>query len=179
MKHTEILKFWFEEVNSSQWWVKDEKFDKLIVDRFSGVHSKAIRCELFKWRETAGGRLAEIIILDQFSRNMFRNYPLSFAYDSLSMVLSQEAISVGADCKLEPLQRHFLYMPFIHSESLEIHEIAIKLIEKSGIHKLLDYEIKHRNIIQRFGRYPHRNKILGRVSTAEEIQFLKTPGSGF
>ncbi len=179
MKHTEILKFWFEEIDSSQWWAKDEKFDKLIVDRFSDIHSKAIRCELFEWRQTAGGRLAEIIILDQFSRNMFRNSALSFANDSLSLALAQEAISVGEDYILEPLQRHFLYIPFIHSESLEIHEIAIKLIEKSGIHKLLDYEIKHRDIIQRFGRYPHRNKILGRVSTAEEIEFLKTPGSGF
>lgn len=179
MKHTEILKYWFEEIDSSQWWAKDEKFDNLIVDRFSDIHSKAIRCELFEWRQTAGGRLAEIIILDQFSRNMFRNSALSFANDSLSLALAQEAISVGEDCKLEPLQRHFLYIPFIHSESLGIHEIAIKLIEKSGIHKLLDYEIKHKDIIQKFGRYPHRNKILGRVSTAEEIEFLKTPGSGF
>ena len=95
------------------------------------------------------------------------------------MVLSQEAVFVGEDSKLEPFQRHLLYMLFIHSESLEIHKIVINLIEKSGIHKLIDYEIKHRDIIQRFGRYPHRNKILGRVSTAEEIEFLKTPGSGF
>lgn len=179
MKHTEILKFWFEEIDSSQWWAKDKKLDKLIVDRFSDIHSKAIRCELFEWRQTTGGRLAEIIVLDQFSRNMFRNSALSFAYDSLSLLLSQEAITVGEDCKLESLQQHFLYMPFIHSESLEIHEIAIKLIEKNGIQKLLDYKIRHRDIIQRFGRYPHRNKILGRASTAEEIEFLKMPGSSF
>ena len=179
MKHTEILKFWFEEIDSSQWWAKDEKFDKLIVNRFSDIHSKAIRCELFEWRQTADGRLAEIIVLDQFSRNMFRSSTLSFTNDSLSLALSQQAVSIGEDLKLEPLQLHFLYMPFIHSESLEIHKIAIKLIEKSGLHKLLEYEIKHRNIIQRFGRYPHRNKILGRTSTTEEIKFLKTPGSGF
>ena len=179
MKHTEILEFWFEKIDSSQWWKKDKKFDKLIVDRFSDIHSKAIRCELFEWRQTVDGRLAEIIVLDQFSRNMFRDSALSFANDSLSLVLSQEVISVGEDCKLKPLYRHFLYMPFIHSESLEIHDIAIKLIKKSGVHNLLDYEIEHRDIIQRFGRYPHRNKILGRVSTAEEIEFLKIPSSSF
>ena len=179
MKHTEILKFWFEEIDSSQWWAKDKKFDKLIIDRFSNIHSKAIRCELFEWRQTANGRLAEIIILDQFSRNMFRGSALSFAYDSLSLSLSQEAISTGDDCRLEPLQRHFIYMPFVHSESLKIHEFAIKLIEKSGISKLLEYEIKHKNIIKKFGRYPHRNSILGRESTTEEIKFLRKPGSGF
>ena len=179
MEHTEILKFWFEEIESSRWWAKDEKFDSLIIDRFSTIHSKAIRCELFEWRQTADGRLAEIIILDQFSRNMFRNSALSFAYDSLSLLLAQEAISARDDCKLEPLQRHFFYMPFIHSESFEIHKIAIKLIENSGIQKLLEYEIMHKNIIERFGRYPHRNKVLGRASTVEEVEFLKTPGSSF
>ena len=153
MEHTEILKFWFEETKSSRWWTKDEEFDRLIIDRFSNVHSKAIKCELFEWRQTADGRLAEIIILDQFSRNMFRNSALSFAYDSLSLLLAQEAISARDDFKLEPLKRHFIYMPFIHSESLEIHKTAIKIVENSGIQKLLEYEIKHKNIIMRFGRY--------------------------
>lgn len=171
-KHTEILKFWFEEISSSQWWAKDEKFDKLIVDQFSDVHSKAIRCELFEWRQTTDGRLAEIIVLDQFSRNMFRESALSFAYDPLALALSQEAVSVGADCKLNPSQRHFLYMPFMHSESLEIHEIAMELFRKSGNQDHLNFEIKHRDIIQKFGRYPHRNKILGRVSTEDEVIFL-------
>ena len=179
MKHTEILQFWFDEINSSQWWTKDEQFDRLIIERFAGVHSKAVQCELFEWRQTADGRLAEIIVLDQFSRNMFRGSALSFTYDSLALALSQEAISVGADHKLNSSQRHFLYMPFMHSESLEIHEIAIELFKKSGNQDHLNYEIKHRNIIQEFGRYPHRNKILGRVSTAEEIKFLKNPDSGF
>lgn len=179
MIHTEILQFWFDEINSSQWWAKDEKFDKLIIERFAGVHSKAVQCELFEWRKTADGRLAEIIILDQFSRNMFRDSALSFAYDPLALALSQEAISVEADYKLNSSQRHFLYMPFMHSESLEIHEIAVELFKKSGNQDHLNYEIKHRNIIQKFGRYPHRNKILGRVSTAEEIEFLKNPDSGF
>ena len=182
MKHAEILKFWFDEIDSSQWWVKDKKFDRLIVDRFAQVHSKAIRCELSEWRQTAEGRLAEVIVLDQFSRNMFRDSALSFAYDSLALALSQEAISVGADCKLNLSQRHFLYMPFMHSESLKIHEVAMELFGKNRKitnQDQLNFEIKHRDIIQKFGRYPHRNKILGRVSTADEIEFLKNPDFGF
>lgn len=179
MKHTEILKFWFEEIDSSQWWLKDEMLDKRIVDRFSDIHSKAIRCELFKWRQTADGRLAEIIVLDQFSRNMFRDSELSFAYDPLALALSQEAISTGADRMLNSSWRHFLYMPFMHSESLEIHDVAMDLFKKSGIQEHLNFEIRHRDVIQKFGRYPHRNKILCRVSTEEEIEFLKTPESRF
>ncbi len=179
MKHAEILKFWFEEIDPSLWWAKDEQFDRLIVDRFADIHSKAIRCELFEWRQTADGRLAEVIILDQFSRNMFRDLALSFAYDPLALALSQEAISVGADLELNSSQRYFLHMPFMYSESVKIHEVAMELFGKDSNQGHLNFEIKHRDIIQKFGRYPHRNKILGRVSTADEIEFLKNPGSGF
>ena len=179
MKYVEVLEFWFEEIDSSQWWVQDEQFDRLIVDRFSAIHSQAIKCELFGWRKTAAGRLAEIIVLDQFSRNMFRDSALSFAYDSLALALSQEAVFIGADCKLNATERHFLYMPFMHSESLQIHEIAMALCEKESIQDLLNYEIKHRDILQKFGRYPHRNKVLGRVSTADEVEFLKRTDSRF
>ena len=174
-----ILKFWFEEVDHSQWWSKNDELDQLIREKFAEIHAKAIRCELFDWRKDAAGRLAEIIVLDQFSRNMFRDSPLSFANDSLALALSQEAISAGADQELSPIQRSFLYMPFMHSESLIIHEIAMDLYKKNGIQANLDFEIKHQDIIKRFGRYPHRNKILGRASTKEEIEFLKQPGSGF
>jgi len=177
--YQEILKFWFEEIDQSQWWLKDDKFDHLITARFVKVHANAICCELFEWRKTTEGRLAEIIVLDQFSRNMFRDTPLAFANDSLALVLSQEAISVGADKELSQIQRSFLYMPFMHSESLKIHEIAIDLYQKNGAQSSLDFEIKHKDIIEKFGRYPHRNRILGRVSTEEEIEFMKHPGSGF
>jgi uncharacterized protein (DUF924 family) len=149
-----ILKFWFEEIDPSLWWSKNDELD-------------------------AAGRLAEIIVLDQFSRNMFRDSPLSFANDSLALALSQEAISAGADQSLSPIQRSFLYMPFMHSESLIIHEIAMDLYQKNGIQSNLDFEIKHQDIIKRFGRYPHRNKILGRASNKAEIEFLKQLGSGF
>ena len=140
---------------------------------------KQFAVNFFSWRKEAEGRLAEIIVLDQFSRKMFRDSPLSFANDSLALALSQEAISVGADQELSPIQRSFLYMPFMHSESLIIHGIAVDLFKNNGIQANLDFEIKHQDIIKRFGRYPHRNKILGRVSSKEEIQFLKQPGSGF
>jgi uncharacterized protein (DUF924 family) len=177
--YREILKFWFEEIDPSQWWVKDQAFDKMLTDRFSEIHASATRCELYEWRVTAQGRLAEIIVLDQFSRNMFRDTPLAFSSDPLALALSQEAVSGGADKLLGPQQRSFLYMPFMHSESLKIHEVATDLFRRNGIQSSLDFELKHKAIIERFGRYPHRNSILGRVSTAEEIEFLKLPGSGF
>ena len=177
--YEEILKFWFEEIQPSQWWKKDDDFDRALIQRFSGIHARAARCELFDWRADPHGRLAEIIVLDQFSRNMFRGSPLAFANDALALALAQEAVSTDAGAALSPVQRSFLYMPYMHSESLKIHEIAVDLFRRNGIQGNLDFEIKHKNIIERFGRYPHRNGILGRVSTEEEIEFLTQPGSGF
>jgi len=177
--YQDILKFWFEEINPSQWWSKDNKFDQLITDRFSGIHSRAVRCELFDWRENAKGRLAEIIVLDQFSRNMFRESPLAFSNDQMALVLSQEAISLGADKLLEPLERSFLYLHLMHRESLKTHHGAKNLYRQYEMQSNLEWEIKHKKIIERFGRYPHRNEILGRKSTQEEIDFLKQPNSIF
>lgn len=177
--YQEVLSFWFEELTPAQWWIKDDALDRLITERFSELHARAARDELFEWRETAQGRLAEIIILDQFSRNMFRGEPEAFAYDALALALAQEAIAADADSELTPDERNFLFMPFMHSESLEIHKVALELFEQNGLQGNLDYEIKHKEIIERFGRYPHRNAILGRESTAEEIAFLQQPGSRF
>lgn len=177
--YEEILGFWFEETEPSQWWKKDEDFDRSLIQRFSDIHAKAARCELFDWRVTPRGRLAEIIVLDQFSRNMFRGSPLAFVNDCLALALAQEAVSAKADETLSPVQRSFLYMPYMHSESLKIHEIAVDLFQRNGIKGNLDFEIKHKSIIERFGRYPHRNSILGRTSTEDEVEFLKQPGSGF
>jgi uncharacterized protein (DUF924 family) len=173
----EILKFWFEEIEPSQWWKKDENLDRIITERFSEIYHRATLCELFEWRKDAHGRLAEMIVLDQFSRNMFRNSPLSFAYDALALALAQDAVSVGTDKSLKQAER-FLYMLFMHSESLEIHEIATRLFRDNGNQNSLDFELKHKAIIARFGRYPHRNSLLGRKSTDEEIELLKQPGSG-
>jgi len=177
--YREILKFWFGEIEPSQWWKKDENLDRLIAERFADIHRRATLCELYEWRKDAHGRLAEVIVLDQFSRNMFRNSPLCFAHDSLALALAQEAIAVGADKSLNQAERSFLYMPFMHSESLQIHDIATVLYRANGNQGSYDFELKHKAIIARFGRYPHRNSILGRQSTAEEIEFLKQPGSGF
>lgn len=177
--YREILRFWFEEIEPSQWWKKDENLDRLIVERFADIHRRATLCELYDWRKEAHGRLAEVIVLDQFSRNMYRNSSQCFAHDALALALAQEAIAVGADKSLSQAERSFLYMPFMHSESLQIHEIATKLFRDTGNQGSYDFELKHMAIIERYGRYPHRNSILGRQSTAEEIEFLKQPGSGF
>lgn len=174
-----ILEFWFEDLEPAQWWKKDAELDQLIIARFSEIHASATRCELFRWRESSRGRLAEIIVLDQFSRNMFRGSHLSFAYDALALALAQEAVTAGAAQDLNQQERNFLYMPYMHSESLAIHEVAVELFKKNGRPNNLDYEIRHKNIIERFGRYPHRNNILGRESTPEELEFLTQPGSGF
>jgi uncharacterized protein (DUF924 family) len=179
MDYQEILKFWFEEIKPAQIWIKDNKFDQLIIEKFSGVYQQAIKCELFEWRETADGRLAEIIVLDQFSRNMFRDSAKAFAYDSLALSLSQQALSIGADQQIDKAKRSFIYLPFMHSESREIHKQALAIYQKHGVQDSLDFEIKHKAIIDRFGRYPHRNKVLDRESTVEEIEFLKGPNSSF
>lgn len=177
--HEEILRFWFEEIDSAKWWIKDNDFDRLIAERFSEVHAQANQCELYEWRRTPQGRLAEIIVLDQFSRNMFRGTPQAFASDLLALALAQEAVAAGTDQALSQDERHFLYMPFMHSESRKIHDVAAALFRKHGNASALDFEMRHKAIIDKFGRYPHRNAILGRESTLEEIEFLKQPGSGF
>jgi uncharacterized protein (DUF924 family) len=179
MTYQEILTFWFEECEPEQWFKKDPAFDALITQRFSKVHQQAAQGEKAAWRQTLQGRLAEIIVLDQFSRNLFRDQPQSFAYDGMALVLTQEAIATGNLETLTPTERSFLYMPLMHSESLLIHEEALKRFAEKGMENNLAFEKQHQAIIQRFGRYPHRNKILGRTSTAEEIAFLKEPNSSF
>jgi len=177
--YTDVIHFWFEETQPGQWFAKDEAFDKLITRRFSSLHGQAVRCELYQWRSSAHGRLAEILLLDQFSRNMFRDKPQAFAHDAMALTLAQEAVAQGFDKGLSIPEKQFLYMPFMHSESLKIHDIALRLFKTPGLENSLEYEIRHRRILERFGRYPHRNGALGRKSTEEERQFLKEPGSHF
>jgi len=179
MNHEEILQFWFEEIKPSQIWIKDASFDQLIIDRYTDIYQQAICCELYHWRETPQGRLAEIIVLDQFSRNMFRESAKAFKFDALALALSQQALKCGDDQKLDKQKRGFMYLPFMHSESREIHKQALKIYTRHGVKGSLDFEVKHKNIIDKFGRYPHRNKVLGRQSTDEEIEFLKGSNSGF
>lgn len=179
MPFTSVYRFWFEELTPGQWFKKDPLVDQEISSRFKVIHRSASHGELHHWRTDPRGALSEIIILDQFSRNMFRDSPEAFAYDPVALVLSQEAIRRGQDLQLNLTERGFLYMPFMHSESLAIHEEAVTLFSHEGLEDKLDYELKHKAIIERFGRYPHRNKILGRQSTAEELEFLKGPNSSF
>lgn len=179
MSASSVLKFWFEEIDARQWWAKSEDFDRLITQRFGALHDAAARCELYHWRETPEGRLAEVIVLDQFSRNRYRDQPQAFACDPLALGLAQEAVRLQADQALPAAQKAFLYMPYMHSESALIHLQALALFSQAGLEHALPSEIRHKAIIDRFGRYPHRNTILGRSSTAEEIDFLATPGSSF
>lgn len=174
-----ILDFWFREIEPAFWWKKDAAFDELIRHRFGEVLSQAILCECYAWRSTAQGRLAEIIVLDQFSRNVFRDTPGAFAQDPMALALAQEAVAAGVLHTLSPDERNFLLMPYMHSESRLIHEQAETLFKAYAPEGNYQFELKHKVIVDRFGRYPHRNAILGRESTAEEAEFLKQPGSGF
>ncbi|MGX7151075.1 DUF924 family protein [Enterococcus ureasiticus] len=179
MDYQEILTFWFKECQPSHWFKKDLAFDALIKERFSTIHAQVAQGEKSIWRKTIEGRLAEIIVLDQFSRNLFRDDAQSFSYDGMALILTQEAMATGDLDQLTTQQRAFLFMPLMHSESLIIHEDALKCFAEKGMEHNLEFELKHYDILVRFGRYPHRNKLLGRRSTAEEIAFLKEPGSSF
>ena len=174
-----ILDFWFTEIDSKLWWAKDAAFDALITERFAQVHAQANRGELVDWRDTSKGRLAEIIVLDQFSRNMFRDMPRAFASDALALILAQEAVRAGCHWDVPENMRGFMFLPFMHSESALMHERALALYTELGEPNQLDFEHKHKRIIERFGRYPHRNAILGRVSTEAELAFLQEVDSAF
>jgi len=174
-----VLSFWFNELSQEQWFKKDAALDAEIAARFGSTLQEAERCELYRWRRTPEGRLAEIIVLDQFSRNIYRDKPQAFANDALALALAQEAVAHCLDNQLTTVQRAFLYMPYMHSESSAIHNIAMQLFDQPGLENNLDFEVKHRDIIARFGRYPHRNELLGRTSSAEELAFLQQPGSSF
>lgn len=179
MNYQNVIDFWFCEIDPGQWWRQSDELDSRIRERFGSLHAQASRCELYGWREVSLGRLAEIIVLDQFSRNIFRGAAQAFATDSLALALAQEAIAAQVAAELDPAKRAFLYMPFMHSESSAIHENAVKLFSEDGMDSNLQFELRHKAIIDRFGHYPHRNAALGRASSVEEIEFLKTPGSSF
>ena len=179
MQAKNILHFWFEELVEKQHFVKDAALDELIRTRYGNTLEAAARCELFTWRVTPEDRLAEIIVLDQFSRNVYLDTSRSFAQDALALSLAQELVASGQDQLLSTAQRRFAYMPYMHSESPLIHAQAVQLFALPGLENNLDFELRHQTIITRFGRYPHRNALLGRASTAEEIAFLNEPGSSF
>lgn len=168
-----VISFWFEEIDPQLWFTKDEAFDQLLRTRFYDLHEQVSKGETYLWRNTPEGRLAEIIVLDQFSRNMFRGTAKAFASDAQALVLAQEAVMQGDDMDLPVSQRGFLYMPYMHSESALIHEQALKLFAQEGLENAYKFEIAHKQIIDQFGRYPHRNAAMGRESTAAELEFMK------
>ena len=179
MTPTDILHFWFTELTPKQHFAKDAALDQAIRTRFGATLEAAARCELFAWRVTLEGRFAEVLVLDQFSRNVYRDTPQAFAQDALALALAQELVASGQDRSLPLAQRSFVYMPYMDSESALVHAQAAVLFAQTGMEDTLRFELRHKAIIDRFGRYPHRNATLGRESTPEELAFLSEPGSGF
>jgi len=175
----DVLSFWFEEIDPKSWWAVNPAFDELVRTRFADVLHRATSGELYAWRDNHRGRLAEIIVLDQFSRNIHRASRQAFAQDPLALALAQEAVLRQAHRALEPVERGFMFLPYMHSESAAIHVVAEVLYREYAAKDNYAFELHHKAIIDRFGRYPHRNEILGRASTDEELEFLKQPGSRF
>lgn len=195
-----MLEYWFGDLKEGEappddviarWWGKDQETDDYIRERFGRDLEEAARGELARWEETPRGTLALIIVLDQFSRNVYRDDPRAFARDGLALGTAVNGISKGFDKGLHPVMRVFFYMPFMHSEDMAMQERSLELfrgLEDEFSHvpdvsEMLssnrDFAERHYNIVKRFGRYPHRNGILGRESTPEETEFLKQPGSSF
>lgn len=190
MAYQKVLNFWFgdpDEPNSGtfrkSWFAKNDEFDLKIKSQFQDLYERAVAGELTTWQEQPLSCLALIILLDQFPRNMFRGLPQAFATDAQAKTYAQVALKQEFDSQLLSIQRWFIYLPFEHSEDLADQEISIKLFEnwqaQFDSQNSIDYAYRHRDIIQKFGRFPHRNQILGRKSTPEEIEFLQQPGSGF
>jgi uncharacterized protein (DUF924 family) len=188
----DVLDFWFLPIGApghnaqrAEWFRKDEAFDREILGRFGGVIEEALEGGLRRWSdEGAQGALARIIVLDQFTRNVYRDTPKAFAGDALALEAARLLDDSGAGQTLPPVQRAFSYMPFEHAEDLAMQERCVELFEMlnasaGGYDIMLDYAKRHRDVIRRFRRFPHRNAILGRESTPEEIEFLKQPGSRF
>jgi uncharacterized protein (DUF924 family) len=176
--HKDILAFWFEAIAPAQWWKVDPAFDALLAERFGELLERAAQGELFGWRAEPEGRLAEILVLDQFSRNIHRGTPRAFARDPMALALAQEAVAAGVLPDIRPAGRAFLLMPYMHSESALIH-VQAEFLFRAHAPGNLEFELKHKAIVDRFGRYPHRNAILGRESSDAEREFLTQPGSSF
>jgi uncharacterized protein (DUF924 family) len=181
----EILEFWFGEDLKPRkiWFTQNSSFDQEIRSRFLSLHTQAATGQLDTWITSPESCLALVLLLDQFSRNMFRGKPQAFATDPKALQVAQMAIAQHFDQQLPPVQRQFFYYPLEHTEDLECQHQAVKLFEQFKNNAELNdsyvYALKHRDIIERFGRFPHRNSILGRASTPEEIEFLKQSGSSF
>ena len=179
LQHNDILKFWFSEKVRLRWFVKDGAFDQRIREEFLSVYEDACAGRLDAWKHSASGILALILVFDQFPRNMFRDSPRAFAMDAQARALVYEGLEQGYDTELSEVECVFFYMPLMHSERLEDQETSVGLYEALGRADNLEFAVRHRDIVARFGRFPHRNAVLGRTSTEEEVAFLTQPGSSF
>ncbi len=186
----EILDFWFGREGEEgygefreAWFIKDSEFDREVRDRFEGAYEEAAAGKLDHWKDEAWSCLALIILLDQFPRNMFRGDPKTYAADDKALEAARHAVEHAYDRELPPYGRLFVYLPFEHSEDLEDQRSSVELFRElsaeMGSEDLLGYAVRHLEIIERFGRFPHRNEILGRATTPEEAEFLRGPNSSF
>ena len=184
----QVLEFWFGGDSRrgkarAKWYSKDEKFDAELRSQFAGLHGRAARRELEAWRASPETMLALVLLLDQFSRNLYRGDARAFAQDAHARECAREALARGDDLGLLPVERQFLYMPFEHSEAIEDQDLAVEKMRSLEAFEqtrgLTRWAERHRDVIRRFGRFPHRNAIVGRASTPAEIEFLKQPGSSF
>ena len=175
-----MLAFWFQECSPSQWFEKDQAFDQLVRERFIGLTRQAIAGELAAWGEVPGHGLALVLLLDQFPRQIWRDSAMAFSGDDQALALSQKALAEGwVAAEAEQPRRQFWLMPQMHAEDLVIQEAAIPLFQQYTDERTARFASRHRDVIARFGRFPHRNALLGRSSSGEELAFLRTPGSGF
>ena len=186
-----VLDFWFGAAGSAEhgtqrkaWFVKDAAFDRAIAERFGATIEQALRGELGAWAATPEGALARIVVLDQFTRNAFRGERRAFAGDAQALAGASALVGSRQDETLPPLMRAFAYLPFEHAEGMAMQDEAVRLFTRlvavaPELRSMLDYAHKHRAVIERFGRFPHRNAILGRRSTAEELEYVGTPGTAF
>jgi uncharacterized protein (DUF924 family) len=192
MTAQDVLDFWFLPRGDAgygkaraEWFRKDAAFDALVAERFGPLIGQAVAGGLREWDlQGPEGTLARILVLDQFTRNAYRGKPESFAGDLLALAAARSLVDSGADRQLAPQQRAFAYMPFEHAEDARMQEASVELFgrlaaEHEGFTDMLDYAHRHRGVIARFGRFPHRNPVLGRASTADELQYLGQPGAGF
>ncbi|WP_084619085.1 DUF924 family protein [Thalassobaculum salexigens] len=175
----DILDFWFTECSEEDWFKKSDAFDATLRDRFGTAHEAAAQGQLDGWAETADGRLALILLLDQMSRNLFRGSARAFAQDPAALALARRAIAEGDHVGATRERRLFLYLPFEHSENPADQALCLALFVALGDDGLTDYADRHKVIVDRFGRFPHRNEVLGRESTPAERAFLQEPNSSF
>jgi len=174
MKFEEIINFWFEEVDSSLWFNSTAEFDLQLKQRFESVYQEALKGTLDHWGNSPDGALALIVLLDQFPLNMYRGKPESFSGEKKAQSIAREAVAKKFDEQLTDAQKAFMYMPLMHSEDMNDQDFSVSLYEKAGLKQNLRFAKHHRKIVRKFGRFPHRNSILGRESTVEEIAYLNS-----